>query len=396
MMKSVSNSTADIVVVGGGVIGLALGWRLAVGGSRVALVDAGTAAPAATLAAAGMLAPSFETAEHSGARDKGLISALAAFGAASLRAWPAFAAELEAAAGMGVDLQTDGILAPAFSKADAALVQAALGPAIAAGRAVWLDPDEARRRESALSPRIAGAGFCLHEGQVDARLLHAALRRAFARAGGALHSGLRAVRIIEARARAAGVMLETGETIAAPVVVLATGAHRIEGAGGAKQLAGAVFPVKGEALAVTAQPGEGAPRTVIRAPGAYICPKADGRIVIGATERPGEADLGVDEARIERLRTAACGAVPSLAAAREVERWAGLRPATADGAPLIGPAPDGPEGLFVALGHYRNGVLLAPETARLLAGALIAGERAPALAPFDPARARSIRSTVST
>ncbi len=392
-MERVGYSTSDMVVVGGGVIGLALGWRLAVGGARVAIVDAGAAQPPATLAAAGMLAPSFETAGHEQGGDDALSAALAAFGAASLAAWPAFAAELEAAAGMSVDLQTDGILAPAFTEAEASRVQAALQPAIDAGRALWLDRDEALRREPALASTLVGAGFSPGEGQVDARLVHHALQRAFANAGGSLRAKTRARRIMEAGGRATGVALETGETIAAPVVVLATGAHRIEAAGG---LDGGVFPVKGEALALMRPLAGLSPRAVIRASGAYICPKADGRIVIGATERPREDDLRIDGARIDALRAAAEAATPSLSAAPEVERWAGLRPATADGAPLIGPAPDGPVGLFAALGHYRNGVLLAPETARLIARALTTGNWGGSLSAFDPARGRSTRSIVST
>ena len=173
-----------------------------------------------------------------------------------------------------------------------------------------------------------------------------------------------------------GVRLASGEFLAGEAVILATGA-RIDGLGALP--AGAVFPVKGEALALA-----GRLTRVVRTRSAYLCPKADGRLIVGATQIPRDTSLTTDDARIGRLIAGARRAVPSFAAAQEIERWAGLRPATADGLPIIGPATDGPMGLHYALGHYRNGVLLAPATADALVQNLIHG--APPPAAFGAAR----------
>ncbi len=123
---------------------------------------------------------------------------------------------------------------------------------------------------------------------------------------------------------------------------------------------------------------------------AYICPKSDGRIFVGATELARDWSLTTDSAHIEALKAGAAKTTPALAGAEEIERWAGLRPATIDGAPIIGPAGDGPTGLYYALGHYRNGILLAPETANALAAAIADNKPVDAAArAFSPARFRA-------
>ncbi|HXI86451.1 MAG TPA: FAD-dependent oxidoreductase, partial [Parvularculaceae bacterium] len=145
-----------------------------------------------------------------------------------------------------------------------------------------------------------------------------------------------------------------------------------------------VFPVKGEAVALWA--GDDNLRLVVRAPGAYLCPKADGRLVVGATEIAGETSLDPSPAAIDGLKQAGAAAFPASAGFLEAERWAGLRPATPDAAPILGLVPAGPDGLFFALGHYRNGVLLAPETAAALAPLILRGEHCAGLAAFSAAR----------
>jgi glycine oxidase len=145
-----------------------------------------------------------------------------------------------------------------------------------------------------------------------------------------------------------------------------------------------IHPVKGEALAVKF--ANGGPQCVVRAPGAYLCPKTEGRVVIGATSLPHDATREPAPAAIEALRAAARRAIPSVADCPEMERWAGLRPATPDGAPIIGRDARGPENLYFAVGHYRNGVLLAPETAELLAPVVLKGAASRALRSFRPER----------
>lgn len=338
-------SPPDILIAGGGVIGLMTAWRLAGEGLAVTVIDSG--APAATAAAAGMLAPSFERALHAGA-------ALEAFARTSLARWRTLAPLLEEEAGRSVDLQTGGILSVAFEDDAGDFPEDLKGGAA-------LTPREARALEPALGDRVAAAWFAESDGQIDPRALLAALPVAIARRGGAIVRGKRVISIESAAGAVTGVRLAGGERLSAGAVILATGA-RMDGLSPLPP--GAMFPVKGEALALAS--GAGAPARVIRTRSAYLCPKADGRIIAGATEIERDRSLTTDSARIGALTAGAVRAAPALAGAREIERWAGLRPATADGLPIIGPAPEGPKGLLCALGHYRNGVLLAPATADAL------------------------------
>ncbi|MFN0023636.1 MAG: NAD(P)/FAD-dependent oxidoreductase [Parvularculaceae bacterium] len=362
----------DVIIVGGGVIGLTTAYALVAANMRVTVIDSG--APSATNAAAGMLAPSFERA---------LSASLAhdAFARASLDRWRDFAPLIEDESGVAIDFRQTGILSVAFADETAG----AFPEDLQGGER--LSGDEARALEPALSDEIAHASFAPGDGQIDPRALLRALEAALTRRGAAILRGVR-VAAVEAKSGALSrVALSTGETIGAGAAVLATGAS-IDGAG--MLAAGAVFPVKGEALAL-ARIG-GAPRHVIRTRSAYLCPKAAnplmaGRVIVGATEIPCDRSLAPDDVRIEALKAGAARAAPALARAAEIERWAGLRPATADGLPIIGRAPEGPSGLFYALGHYRNGVLLAPATADALTRLIVSGKAGEDIAAFSPARA---------
>lgn len=354
----------DILIAGGGVVGLVAAHALARAGLGVTLVDDGR--PSATAAAAGMLAPSFERALAAGA-------ALEDFARESLALWRALAPMLEEESGVPVDLQMTGVLSVVFEGEDAGDC-----PQDLKGGAV-LSATQIRALEPALAPDVARGWFAAGDGQIDPRALLRALPAAIVRHGGRLIRGQRVASVEQERGAICGVRLSSGERLAAGAVIIATGA-RIDGLGPLPP--GAVFPVKGEALALAR--GAGAPSRVIRTRSAYLCPKADGRLVIGATEIAGEASINADAARVERLKAGAVRAVPALASSAETERWAGLRPATADGLPIIGEGPDGPRGLHYALGHYRNGVLLAPATAAMLAAHIVHGAKMPAA--FSAAR----------
>jgi glycine oxidase len=348
--------TPDILIVGGGVIGLVTAHTLARDGMRVAVID--DARPTATAAAAGMLAPSFERALHAGA-------ALEAFARISLARWRAIAPEIESVSGIGVDFQTTGILSVAFDGEKGAFPEDLQGGSM-------LCRADALALEPALSGDVQCAWFAEGDGQVDPRALLRALPAAIAHQGGRLVRGQRVAAIETERSAVVGVRLASGARLAAGAVVLAGGATF----DGLTPLPpGAVFPVKGEALALARGPG--APSRVIRTRSAYLCPKADGRVIVGATEVPRDRSLTTDPAHIDALKRGAARAAPALTGAAEVERWAGLRPATADALPIIGPGPDGPEGLLYALGHYRNGVLLAPATADVILRLVARGEPAP-------------------
>jgi glycine oxidase len=360
----------DIAVIGGGVIGLTLSRALLSEGARVAVIDAGDAVPPATHAAAGMLAPSFEHGKGGGPAGEALYR----LGALGLSLWPDFAAALEEETGVFVDYRGHGALGVAYDEEETqALTAQAARVSVLGGKAQMISGDEARAMEPALSRDVIEALYALADAQVDPRRLTAALRASLEKKM-TPHFAAR-VALLEKNRSGHVLVTAGGERIEAAAVVLASGA--VSGLV-ARDL---VFPVKGEAAAVRI--GEGLLARVVRAPGAYLCPKAGGRLVIGASETRGPDDLSVDDAAIEALKTGAARAVPELAGAVELERWAGLRPGTPDGAPILGRDEDG---RFLALGHYRNGVLHAPAAAAAMA-ALILG-RAPAvdLAPFAPDR----------
>lgn len=360
----------DIAVAGGGVIGLTLARALAAAGARVAVIDAGARVPAATQAAAGMLAPSFEYGEQ----PKALGEALYDFGARGLALWRDYAPMLEEETGVFIDYRPTGMLGVAYDERGAAqLREQAAQTAALGGAAKMISGDEARAMEPALSREVAAALHAPDDAQVDPRRLTAALKASLAK----LKAPNVTARLVSIERNGAGYSLAgaEGERFEADKVVLASGA--VSGLAPA----GLVHPVKGEATAVAM--ADGVIARVVRAPGAYLCPKAECRLVIGATEEIGRQDLRVDPAAVAGLRANAAKAVPALEAAAELERWAGLRPGTPDGAPILGV--DG-EGRFLALGHYRNGVLHAPIAAAAMA-ALILGRDVPVdLAPFAPDR----------
>ena len=362
---------ADIVIVGGGVIGLSLAWRLAQSGAAPLVIDAGL--PSATTAAAGMLAPSFEHAVSP------LAGPLYRLSVKSLAAWRAFAAELEEESGETIDYRPTGALGAAFRPSEEAELRASFAELAASGaRVEWLDAAAARALEPHLNETLRGGLFAPDDGQVDPMLTAKALRRAIEQCGGAFLPAR--VRAIEAEDDDR-ILLDGGDEISAGVVVLAAGAM-VSSVGLAAPPP--VFPVKGEALALAAP--DAPIRHVVRAPGAYLCPKADGRLVVGATEAPHDASLEPTSTGVESLKAAAARAAPILGRLDELGRWAGLRPATPDAAPILGRSAKAPSGLVHALGHYRNGVLLAPATADLLASLILKDAQAPELAVFSPDR----------
>lgn len=363
---------SEIAILGGGIIGLSLAWRLAQRGVAVRVFDRG--GPSATAAAAGMLAPSFEAEGLS----SGLAPPLQRAGFKSLALWTEFARELEAESGVFLDFRRDGIFRVS---ANAARLDAifALTQSLATfgGRAERVSAAALARAEPGLARDLAGAVFAAGEGEVDPRQVRRALVTALQKRGRAVER--RTVRSLTAGDNGVDIAFDDGASVRAEYAVLASGAAAaLAGA----ELASAVFPVKGEAFAL-ATPTSLLSR-VVRGDGAYLCPKADHRLVVGATSLPHEESEDVDDARLANLRSRAEEIAPGLVRAREIERWSGLRPGTPDEAPLLGPARDMPR-LFYALGHYRNGVLLSPWTADVLARRL-SGEVDPLLAAFAPDR----------
>ncbi len=367
----------DIAILGGGVIGLALARALALAPKTPALavIDASSRIPPATLAAAGMLTPSFEDALGG--------DALYDLGAASLDMWPAFAASLVEETGADIDFRGDGVFGVAVDAAGAQKLDAQYEALTGRGVDVALMTGaEARALEPALSDRIAAALHAPRDAQVDPVKLFAALRLSLERRGASLIDDH--VAAAERQSDGWRVTLGEGGGVVADQIVVATGAASGWVIDGVPRPP--VFPVKGEAFSIAAPPAPASVTRVIRGPGAYVCPKAGGRIVIGATEQEGRDDLAVSAAGIESLRNGAAEIVPALQNCAEIARWAGLRPATPDGAPILGVALRGARGAWLALGHHRNGVLLAPASAAALATEILGEKPAIDLAPFRPDR----------
>lgn len=331
--------------MGGGVIGLALGRELHKHGARVLIVERGEPGREASHAAAGMLAYA----------DPALPAELRPLAAASAKAYPEFVHELEDESGAKIDLRRDGTIA--FFPAP--LCDPHWKP---------IATEEIRK----LEPKLESLphGYLSDEGSVDPRGLVAALLKAAKHRGIEIANGERVIEIVLENGRAAGVKTERTQ-FRAPVVVNCAGAWagEIAPGGGARPTQFRVKPVKGQMLAVIAHH---VLRRVVRGPEAYLVPRSDGRLLIGATLEDAGFDKRVDAETIQRLHQAAARLVPELGEARMNEAWAGLRPGTEDDLPILGATRI--DGWFAATGHYRDGILLAPITARVLAQ-VISGER---------------------
>ncbi|MFD9947561.1 glycine oxidase ThiO [Nonomuraea sp. NPDC059023] len=356
------------VIVGGGVVGLSVAWRLARSGRPVTVVDPAPAS-GATHAAAGMLAPVSEVTFTE--------EPLLRLGAASLARWPAFAAELIADAGLGpgaLDYRADGTLDVAFGADDLAVLEETAGFMEKLGlRVERLSGRECRRLEPMLAPSVRGGLLAPGDAWVDPRRVAGALLAALERLG---------VPIVRARVRellrgdegVQGVRLSPGdsggepypepdrEELRAERVVLAAGAW----SGALAPVP--VRPVKGQILRLRSQRpllGRCVRGTVHGLP-VYLVPRGDGELVVGATQEELGFDTRVTAGGVYELLRDARELVPGVSELELAEVVAGLRPGTPDNLPLIGPGAE--PGLLVATGHHRGGVLLAPLTAAVLMG----------------------------
>jgi glycine oxidase len=365
-----------IAVIGGGVIGLACALELRKRGAHVAVYERGLElGGGATIRAAGMLGLASEAAEAEG-------SALFGLAQRSADLWPAFAAEVERQGGGKTGFARDGAILLARTQDDIAWLEklsAACQARDLPGR--WLEPAELRRIEPAITGEVRAALLLASDDQVDAAILLQRLGQAAARAG----VGLRLGRPIEHIRTGVAITLPDGDSY--DRVLLATGVTaervRFEGQPGVEvdPRISPIVPVKGQMLALAAMAG--APRHVVRMRDVYVAPKARWTLV-GATEERGRADTDVDPAAIRRLREAAASVVGALADAPEIAAWAGVRPGTPDDAPMIGETAI--PGVFAAMGHYRNGILLAPATAETVADQMLDGKVSPIAAAFSPRR----------
>ncbi|WP_239405473.1 glycine oxidase ThiO [Frankia sp. Cj3] len=373
-----SASGADVIVAGAGVIGLGVAWRAQLRGLSVTIVDPAPGSGASG-AAAGMLAPVSEL--HYGERP------LLELNTASALRYPAFVDELERSSGCEIGYLRCGTLVAAWDAADMAGLRDIHGFARSLGlETELLTRHQLRARIPASASGLVGALAVPGDHQVDNRRLHHALLRACERAGATM---LRvAARELLLRAgRAAGLRLADGTELTAPVVVLACGAWSARIGGLPLAALPAVRPVKGQTLRLRTV---GPPlltcvlRGSVRGCPVYLVPRGDGQVVVGASSEEAGFDLRPRAGAVYELLRDAQALVPGLGEAELEEVSTSLRPASPDNAPLIGPSRV--PGLVLAVGHYRNGVLLTPVTADAIAGLLADGAMPAEVAPFTPAR----------
>jgi len=294
--------------------------------------------------------------------------------------WPGFAAELEAASGLAVGYRDEGTLAVALSRDDVAQLrfhydyQRSLGVALE-----WLSGADARRREPHLHPSLAAAVLSPRDHQVDNRRLVTALRRAFLAAGGRLHEHSPVSAIETAGGRVTALRLGDCRQ-QADIVVLAAGAWSTEIAGLPRAAQPPVRPVKGQMLALRMDAAAPLLNHVVWTPKVYLVPRRDGRLIVGATVEERGFDPSLTAGGIFALLEGAWRAVPGIEELVIDEMWAGFRPGSRDDAPVLGPSPV--EGLVLATGHHRNGILLTPVTAEAVSRFILCGERDEAIRPF--------------
>lgn len=380
MTFGLQESSPDVVVIGGGLVGLASAWKAAERGLRVTVCDPSPAGHA-SFAAAGMLAPVTEL--HYGEE------ALLALNLASAARYPGFVAELAEASGADPGFRACGTLAVAFDGDDRAVLadlhafQRELGLT-----SEWLTGTEARRLEPMLAPGVRGGLLVEGDHQVDNRMLIRALLAALDRAGvEVVRRGV--AELVVTGDRATGVVLEGGGTISAAQVVLAAGPWSARLPGIPEEARPPIRPVKGQILRL-AVPELLRPflsrtiRGVVRSNHAYLVPRAHGELVLGATSEEQDFDTTVTAGGVYELLRDARQLVPGITELPLVETRAALRPGSPDNAPLIGPSVL--PGLVVATGHYRNGVLLTPTTADAIGEYLAEGTLPEVVRAFGPGR----------
>lgn len=377
MTISDSVSKPRVAVIGGGIIGLSIGWRLASAGCAVDVFERAKAGQAASRAAAGMLAAGVEAEPGE--------QPLLPLCLESQRLWPGFAAELEAASGQAVGLRREGTMVVALTRDDLTVLrnnyefQRKLGLPLE-----WLTGAQAKEREPFLNPRTAAAVYSPNDGQVDNRKACAALVVALERAGGRLHEGVAVTGVELANGRATGVVL--GDRLhRADMVVLAAGAWSRQVPGLPPAALPPVRPVKGQMLSVAMDPADPLLRHVVWGPKCYLVPRADGTLIVGATTEEKGFDSSLTAGGVLALLEAAWRTLPGIEERPITEMWTGFRPGSRDDAPILGPAL-GVDGLVLATGHHRNGILLAPITADAIATYVLTGRVDPRIAGFGPGR----------
>jgi glycine oxidase len=380
--------SADVVVVGAGLIGLATAFELRARGAGVVVLEAAPrVATGATRVAAGMLAPVGEL-------DFG-EPALLEMNLASAAMYPDFVNSVEAASGHDVSYRRDGALHVALDRDEAAELRRILDLQISLGlESRWLGPGASRDLEPGLSPGLNGSVLVEGDGVVDPRALSAALVTALAEAGVTVRTAAPVEGLVTDGGRVAGVKLSDGSTVDCDHVVAAGGAETGRSTWLPKEDRPPVRPVKGQVVELRGDPEDPLCHRILASERVYVVPRPDGRVIVGATVEEMGYDTQVTAGGVHELLREAYRLVPEIAELGFIEVTAGLRPGTPDNLPVVGESPSTP-GLILATGHYRNGILLTPVTARAVAE-LAETDRAleGPMAAASPARfARSVLAT---
>jgi glycine oxidase len=358
-----------VVIVGGGVAGLSIGWRLAQGGCEVVILERGAPGHGATWASGGMIAAAAETG-HSDTPD-------AAFAQKSAEMWPDFAAEIERQSQSEIHYKRSGTLIAATSLEEFETLSGRTTPGTS-----MLARAEALRLEPSLRSDIAGALSAPDDAQVDNRALGLALAFAFVNAGGVLQTNEAVIRFEVAQGRVTGALTPFAH-YEGDVFVIAAGAWSGEIAGLPQDAISPVVPVKGEMIALAPPDGVKLPSHLVWGEGVYLIPR-NGYLFVGATvERAGFDTSVTDDAR-DWLLQRATSLMPDLKRWTIVEQWAGLRPGSPDDLPILGETTV--PGLFVASGQFRNGILFAPAIAGAMSSLIMERRSPPEIAAFAPGR----------
>ena len=365
---------ADVVIAGGGVIGTAIAWRAALANRAVTLVDPGRDEQKASLVAAGMLGPVSEAVF--GEQDLLNLNLLA------IGRFPGFNAELEQRTGQTTGLREEGTLAVAYDSDDLAALSRLTKFRHGIGlKAEQLDARQCRKLEPFLAPGTRGGVLATGDLSVDNRRYLTALRAA------AANAGVTTVTDTVTEVAPGRVTLAAGPAITARTVVVAAGWATSHLSGVPDEIRKAVRPVKGQILRLRHPPNiphiaTRTIRAIVKGRDIYLVPRADGELVAGATQEERD-DREVTAGAVHDLLRDAMTALPAISELILAEANAGLRPGTTDNGPILGLVT---EGLVVATGHYRNGILLSAATADAVAALLAGGEPDPAWAPFHPRR----------
>jgi glycine oxidase len=355
-----------ILIIGGGVAGLAIGWRLAQAGAAVTVVERGQVGRGASWAAAGILFPAAEQ------------TTMGQLTAAAHTLWPAFVEELEDITTLNLDYRRDGDIFITFGADEAQLRDRYTRYEALGWQPQWLTGRTVRQWEPAISSNITAGLFTPMAHQVDNRLLVQALAQAFVKARGILREQTAVQQLLISHDKAQGVRLANGDELGADTIILAAGAWSGQLAGLPPECVPPVRPVKGQMLAL--QMEQPLISRMIRRREGSLVPRRDGRLLVGVTMEEVDFEAAVTGQAILQLLQNAEHTLPGILKLPLLESWYGFRPGTPDNQPILGKTPIA--NLLLATGQYTDGILLAPLMAQTLSHLVQTGETSAVIAPF--------------